>query len=94
MVDFLAKEGLVPSKDAGRAVIEAVKGFYEEKLRETGEVSLSGIGKLKVVKRSSRRMRHPTTKEVFELPEGEEIRASVSKTFKEAVLREVRDPSP
>lgn len=67
---------------------EGLRGFaslMQEKLLAEGEVSIWGLGKLKLVKRAERGARNPQTGERMRIPARKAIKFVPSKAVKEAL---------
>lgn len=63
----------------------AVTSLMREKLFATGEISIGGLGKLKVVTRAERGARNPKTGERMRIPARRAVKFMPSKAVKEAL---------
>lgn len=67
------------------SVLEAFCNIAAAELLGGGEISLQGLGKLKVVPTKARKGRNPKTGEALEIPAGKKVVFSPFRDFKEAL---------
>lgn len=63
--------------------LDCFTGIIEKELKNGGEVSLQGIGKLKVKSTKARTARNPRTGETIQIPAGKKVIFVASKELKE-----------
>lgn len=80
---FAERNGVTQTKAA-----EGLRGFaslMQEKLLADGEISIWGLGKLKLVTRAERGARNPQTGESMRIPARRAVKFVLSKAAKEAL---------
>ncbi|ENE5752064.1 HU family DNA-binding protein [Salmonella enterica] len=75
---------LVP-RDKVTAILNELADIYVADLVETGETTLHGLGKLKVVERAARQGRNPKTNEPIAIPAAKVLKFQTTKTLKEGL---------
>ena len=85
--ELIAKAAAISgeSKKATEAVLKATADVITSTLKEGGEVTLPGIGKLIVKERAARTGKNPRTGEAIEIPAGKAPGFKASKALKDAV---------
>lgn len=87
ILEALPKQGA--SKTASRlqveSVLEAFCSVAAAELLGGGEITLQGIGRLKVVPTKARKGHDPKTGEVLEIPDGRKVAFSPFRDFREAL---------
>lgn len=73
------------TKKAAEAVLKATADVITSTLKEGGEVTLPGLGKLYVKQRAARPGRNPKTGEAIEIPAGKSPGFKAAKPLKDAV---------
>lgn len=84
LIDKIAAIGNLDKKDANRALSSTALAI-EAALKETGEVSIPGIGKLTVENKPARKGRNPKTGEAIDIPAKRVPKFSAAKALKDAV---------
>ena len=85
-VDHFAAGDVKLTKAAAAEFFKELAGLAEEELREKGEFSLPGIGKLVVQSRKARTGRNPATGETVEIPARQVVKARIAKGLRDGVL--------
>ena len=83
--DSLAEKAGI-TKATARTVIDAMASIACEEVREKGEFTIPGIGKLVISNRSARMGRNPATGETISIPARKVLKFRVAKACKDAVL--------
>lgn len=85
--ELIAKTAAISgeSKKATEAVLKAAADVIASTLKEGGEVTLPGIGKLYVKERAARPGINPKTKEAIQIPAGKSPGFKATKALKDAV---------
>ncbi len=83
--DSLAEKAGI-TKATAKTVIDAVASIACEEVREKGEFTIPGIGKLVISDRSARMGRNPATGETISIPARKVLKFRVAKACKDAVL--------
>lgn len=85
--ELLAKVAAISgeSKKATEAVLKAAADVITSTLKEGGEVTLPGIGKLTVKERAARKGRNPATGESILIPAGKSPGFKAAKALKDAL---------
>ena len=83
--DSLAEKAGI-TKATAKTVIEAMASVACEEVREKGEFTIPGIGKLVISDRSARMGRNPATGEAISIPARKVLKFRVAKACKDAVL--------
>ena len=83
LVNEVAK--VVNTKKEAQAAIECVISSITKSLKKGEDVTLTGFGTFKVVKRKARKGRNPRTGEVLKIKASKAPRFSAGKTLKAAV---------
>lgn len=85
--ELIAKTAAISgeSKKATEAVLKATADVITATLKEGGEVTLPGIGKLYVKARAPRAGRNPATGEAIQIPAGKSPGFKAAKALKDAV---------
>jgi DNA-binding protein HU-beta len=78
------KAGLATIKQAEDA-FESTLGLISQTLKKDGELTFTGFGSFKVVKRAARQGRNPRTGNPIQIPAQKTIKFTVGKTLKEEV---------
>ena len=74
------------TKATARTVIDTMASIACEEVREKGEFTIPGVGKLVISNRSARMGRNPATGEVISIPARKVLKFRVAKACKDAVL--------
>ncbi len=74
------------TKATARTVIDAIASIACEEVKEKGEFTIPGIGKLVISNRSARMGRNPATGEVISIPARKVLKFRVAKACKDSVL--------
>lgn len=74
------------TKATARTVIDAIASIACEEVREKGEFTIPGIGKLVISNRSARMGRNPATGEEISIPARKVLKFRVAKACKDSVL--------
>lgn len=85
--ELIAKTAAISgeSKKAAEAILKAAADVIASTLKEGGEVTLPGLGKLYVKDRAARSGRNPKTGESIEIPAGKVPGFKAAKLLKDAV---------
>ncbi len=83
--DSLAEKAGI-TKATARTLIDAMASIACEEVKEKGEFTIPGIGKLVISNRSARRGRNPATGEVISIPARKVLKFRVAKACKDSVL--------
>lgn len=85
--ELIAKAAAISgeSKKAAEAILKATADVITSTLKEGGEVTLPGIGKLVVKDRAARIGKNPRTGEAIEIPAGKAPGFKAAKALKDAV---------
>ena len=74
------------TKATARTVIDAIASIACEEVKEKGEFTIPGIGKLVISNRSARMGRNPATGEEISIPARKVLKFRVAKACKDSVL--------
>jgi DNA-binding protein HU-beta len=74
------------TKATAKTVIDAIASIACEEVKEKGEFTIPGIGKLVISSRSARMGRNPATGEVISIPARKVLKFRVAKAYKDSVL--------
>lgn len=85
MLQVLSEKMAVSKKDAARFLDVLVEVAYKS-VKEHGELTLPGLGKLVKVHRAARMGRNPATGESIQIPAKTVVKFRVAKAAKEAIL--------
>ena len=85
-VAHFAAGGVKLTEATAAEFFKELAGLAEEELRERGEFSLPGIGKLVIQNREARTGRNPATGETVEIPARRVVKARIAKGLSDAVL--------
>ncbi len=85
MLQALADELDISKKDAGTYVEALVNLAYKE-VKDSGEFTIPGVGKLVKVDRKARMGRNPATGEEIHIPAKTVVKFRVAKAAKDALL--------
>lgn len=85
--ELIAKAAAISgeSKKAAEAILKATADVIASTLKEGGEVTLPGLGKLYVKDRAAREGRNPATGESIQIPAGKSPGFKAAKSLKDAV---------
>lgn len=81
----LAEEAGI-TKATAKTVIDAIASIACAEVKEKGEFTIPGIGKLVISNRSARMGRNPATGEVISIPARKVLKFRVAKACKDSVL--------
>lgn len=81
----LAEEAGI-TKATAKTVIDAMASIACAEVKEKGEFTIPGIGKLVISNRSARMGRNPATGEVISIPARKVLKFRVAKACKDSVL--------
>ena len=81
----LAEEAGI-TKATAKTVIDAIASIACSEVKEKGEFTIPGIGKLVISNRSARMGRNPATGEVISIPARKVLKFRVAKACKDSVL--------
>jgi Bacterial nucleoid DNA-binding protein len=85
LIQAVANSRLKVPKTFAAEVVEVISEELTLELLKSGEASLPGIGKLKLVTRTARTARNPKTGESLKIKAGKRVKFVVSKALKEGV---------
>ena len=74
------------SKKTSSGIIEEVAALAVSETKKAGSFTLSGIGKLVMVKRKARMGRNPATGEPLKIPAKTVVRMRIAKAAKDAIV--------
>lgn len=83
-VDLMAERNEITKKDAAE-MYDIVFKTMAELISEGYEISISGLGRVKLSDRAAREARNPSTGEMIQIPAKKGVKFQFSKTIKEAV---------
>ncbi|MCY4262918.1 MAG: HU family DNA-binding protein [Candidatus Dadabacteria bacterium] len=74
------------TKGEAKTMIDALASILCEEVKEKGELTIPGIGKMVLSNRSARTGRNPATGEVINIPARKVLKFRVAKACKDSVL--------
>jgi DNA-binding protein HU-beta len=74
------------TKKTASGIIDEVAALAVSETKKTGSFTLSGIGKLVLVRRKARMGRNPATSEPLKIPAKTVVKMRVAKAAKEAIV--------
>lgn len=84
LIDAITNYTSVNKKDVG-LVLDGLASALQQKLFEGEEVTLPGIGKLRISERAARQGRNPKTGEAIQIAATTTVKFSAAKALKDAV---------
>ena len=85
LVDIICQKADLPNKVKTEEALDEIIELVRKALCAGQDVTFTGFGSFKVVKRAARKGRNPRTGEEIEIPAGNAIRFTPGKTLKDAV---------
>ncbi len=85
LFQVLAEKWGVSKKEA-QAMFEALVDLIYEQIKENGEISLPGLGKMKKKERAARMGRNPATGETIQIPAKTVLKFVIAKAAKDQLM--------